>query len=85
MEPLTPAEKLPELYRAILDSVAELERLGERQEAARVRGEASRIYSRSWDEPARRRLEAILRRADRTTAARDGRRSRGFRGRIAAG
>jgi len=79
MEPSSPAETLPELYRAILASVAELERLGERQEAGRVRGEASRIYSGSWDEAARRRLEAILRRADRTTATRDGRRGRGFR------
>jgi hypothetical protein len=79
MEPLSPAEMLPALYRAILDSVAELERLGERQEAARVRDEASRIYARSWDDAARRRLESILRRADRTNAGRERRTRRAFR------
>jgi len=85
MQAQSPAEALPELYRAILDSVAELERLGERREAGRVREEASRIYSRSWDEPARRELDAILRRADRTATRRDTGRQRGLRRGTAAG
>jgi len=46
---------LPELYRAILDAVVELERRGSRVEAARARHSASRAY-RVWDERAERRL-----------------------------
>jgi hypothetical protein len=49
------AERLPELYRAILDAVVELERRGLRVEAARARHTASRAY-RVWDERAERRL-----------------------------
>jgi hypothetical protein len=65
---LSPSELLPAIYRAVLDSVAELERRGERLEASRFRTEAIRAYSRSWDAAGRRRLEAILRRAERTIA-----------------
>ena len=65
MEPNSPAEDLPALYRAILDRVAELELAGERPRAARLRSDATDAYSRAWDERARRRLEALLRRADR--------------------
>jgi hypothetical protein len=61
MEPHSPAEELPALYRAILDRVAELERGGQRPKAARVRADATRIYSRAWDEAARRGLMALLR------------------------
>ena len=63
MEQNSPAEELPALYRAILDRVADLESGGDRAEAARVRAAATRIYSRAWDEPARRSLTALLRRA----------------------
>lgn len=63
---MSPAEQLPALYRAVLDGVAELERLGERREANRVRADAVRAYSRSWDAAGRRRLELILQRAERT-------------------
>jgi hypothetical protein len=63
MEPNSPAEELPALYRAILDRVAQLEAGGERREAARVRATATRIYSRAWDERARRSLEDLLRRS----------------------
>jgi hypothetical protein len=59
MDP-TLAETLPALYRAILDRVAELEAGGRRTEAARMRSDATGIYSRAWDEKARRRLQALL-------------------------
>jgi hypothetical protein len=65
---LSPAEQLPALYRAVLDNVAELEHRGERLEASRFRTEAIRTYSRSWDARGRRRLESILRRAERAVA-----------------
>jgi hypothetical protein len=65
---LSPAEQLPAIYRAVLDSVAELERRGERFEASRFRTEAISAYSRSWDIRGRRRLESILRRAQRALA-----------------
>ena len=65
METNSPAEELPALYRAILDRVAELEAAGERAAAARLRADATDAYSRAWDERARRRLETLLRRADR--------------------
>ena len=38
----------------------------ERVEAARVRAAATRIYSRAWDEPARRGLTALLQRNKRS-------------------
>jgi len=70
MEPKSAAEELPALYRAVLDRVAELERGGDREAARRVRAEATRIYSRSWDDRARRRLEALLRRNTDSAAGR---------------
>jgi hypothetical protein len=69
MESNSPAEELPALYRAILDRVAELEGVGERVHAARLRTEATDAYSRAWDERARRRLESILRRCDSGSVA----------------
>lgn len=69
MEPNSPADDLPALYRAILDRVAELEAAGQRSEATLVRADATRAYSRAWDGKARRQLEALLRRAVRPTAA----------------
>jgi hypothetical protein len=67
METNSPAEELPALYRAILDRVAVLEAAGERTQAARLRTDATTAYSRAWDERARRRLELLLRRAERET------------------
>jgi hypothetical protein len=61
----TPAEELPSLYRAVLDRVADLERVGQRTEAQHVRAEATRVYSRAWDEAARRKLLTLCRRVDR--------------------
>jgi hypothetical protein len=77
METNSPAEDLPALYRAILDRVAELESAGERATAARLRTDATDAYSRAWDERARRRLEALLRRSERDVDTdRQGRRNR---------
>jgi hypothetical protein len=81
MEPNSPAEELPALYRAILDRVAALEGAGERVQAARLRSEATDAYSRAWDERARRRLEALLRRSDREAVPERG---RGHAGRTVA-
>jgi hypothetical protein len=61
----SPAEELPALYRAILDGVARLEGIGQRREAATVRTRATAIYSTSWDDRGRRRLEQLQRRIDR--------------------
>ena len=63
------AEDLPELYRTILERVAELERIGARREGGRVREAATRIYSERWDEAARRDLSQLIVRADRGIAA----------------
>jgi len=82
MDPHTPAEELPSLYRAILDRVAALEAIGQRSDAVQIRRDATRAYSRAWDERARRELEALLRRASAPTAAERllGRGSRALRG-----
>lgn len=79
MEPNSAAEELPELYRAVLDRVGQLEAAGHRQVANRVRADAIRIYSRAWDARAHRDLLALLRRnaaepADATDATRTARR-----------
>jgi hypothetical protein len=68
MESNSPSEELPALYRAILDRVADLEAMGERVEAAKLRSDATAAYSRAWDERARRQLESLLRHAARPTA-----------------
>ena len=70
MDELPPAEELPALYRAILDRVDRLERAGDRHEAARIRRDAIRAYSESWDVAHRRRLEGILRRVERALEGR---------------
>jgi hypothetical protein len=82
MEPMTAADELPALYRAVLDRVAELEASGRRDLANHVRAEATRIYSRSWNDDARRRLVALLRRHSDTPVGRVAPR-RGFRRRFA--
>src|SRR5262245_2866641 len=70
VDELPAAEEFPALYRAILDRVDRLERSGERAEAARIRAEATRAYSESWDATHRRRLELVLRRVERALEAR---------------
>lgn len=62
MEPNLAAEELPALYRAVLDCVGRLEASGNRELACRVRSDAIRIYSKSWDARAKRDLEMLLRR-----------------------
>jgi hypothetical protein len=62
----TLAEDLPEIYRTILDRVADLERVGARRDAGRIRAEATRAYSDAWNESARRQLMGLLARADRS-------------------
>jgi hypothetical protein len=59
------SEVLPGLYRAVLDAVAELEARNRRPDAARIRAEATRVYSRAWTADAARRLRALRVRADR--------------------
>ena len=75
MEPNSAAEELPALYRAVLDRVGQLEAAGQRRIANRVRAQAIKIYSRAWDERARRELTVLLRRnaAEITAAATVGR------------
>jgi hypothetical protein len=63
MDPKSAAEELPALYRALLDRVAQFEAEGRRPAAHRLRTEATGIYSRSWDDRARRRLQDLLRKA----------------------
>jgi hypothetical protein len=67
----SPAEELPALYRAILDGVAHLESIGQRREAALVRAQATTIYSTSWDESGRRRLQQLERRIERVVTGRE--------------
>jgi hypothetical protein len=70
MEPNSAAQDLPALYRALLDRVAQFEASGKRDLANRIRADATRIYSRAWDDRARRELESLLRRHSAELAAR---------------
>ena len=65
---LSPSEELPALYRAILDGIADLERVGQHREAALIRTEATRVYSTSLDDGGRRRLLHLRRRIERVIA-----------------
>lgn len=65
MSDLPISEILPGLYRAVLDAVAELESRHRRREAAVIRAEATRVYSRAWTADAARRLRTLRTRADR--------------------
>lgn len=67
----TPADDLPGLYREILDRVAELEHIGERGHAGRIRMAATEAYSDAWNEIGRGRLLGLIERADRTIAGHD--------------
>ena len=64
------AEILPGLYRAVLDAVADLEARGRRADAALIRTEATRVYSRAWTTAAAQRLRALRARAARIGEAR---------------
>jgi hypothetical protein len=63
MDQKSAAEELPALYRAVLDRIAQIDASGQRAVGYRLRVEATRIYSRAWDDRARRGLEALLRQA----------------------
>jgi hypothetical protein len=78
METMSPAEELPALYRALLDRIAKIEAEGRRAAAYRLRAEATRIYSRRWDDRARRALQDLLSRTgdDRLVDSDRDRRSR---------
>lgn len=65
MDELPVSEILPGLYRAVLDAVAHLEARSRRPEAATIRTEATRIYSRAWTPDAARRMRALRTKADR--------------------
>jgi len=68
------SEVLPGLYRAVLDAVASLEAHDLRREAAAIRTDATRVYSRSWTKDAARRLRTLRIRADRIRDSRKPRR-----------
>ncbi len=63
MDDQTPAEVLPTLYREVLDTVARLERAGQRQVAWEIRRKALAAYSTRWDAGGRRALERLNREA----------------------
>jgi hypothetical protein len=74
MPELSVAETLPRVYRRVLDAVARLERLerlGGRQEAARFRAAAIRVYSGSWDASSHRKLEDVASRAEAAARTRE--------------
>jgi hypothetical protein len=65
------AEEFPGLYRTILDGIAELERVGQRDEAARIRKAATAAYSGAWGAAGYRRLELQRQRMERALAGPD--------------
>jgi len=71
MAELTVAETLPRVYRRVLDAVEQLERLGGRQDAARFRAAAIRVYSGSWDASSHRQLEDVAGRAEAAARSRE--------------
>jgi hypothetical protein len=76
MDHQTPAEEMPSLYRAVLDTVWRLERVGEREIALDIRRRAVHTYATRWDERGRKELIRINRDALRRLA--DSRPGAGF-------
>jgi hypothetical protein len=70
MDQPTISDLLPVLYRSVLDAVADLERAGQRREAASIRADATAAYSNAWNAVAAQRLRGLLARAERTGGAR---------------
>lgn len=71
MDEPTAAQELPALYRAVLDGVARLEALGERQAAYEIRSRAIHTYSTRWDDRGRRSLQRLVRDADHRAEVRE--------------
>jgi hypothetical protein len=71
MDSTTAAEEFPGLYRTILDGIAELERLGRRSEADRIRKAATAAYSGPWGAAGHRRLQLQRTRIERALAVSD--------------
>ena len=63
MDTQTPAEVLPSLYRDVLETVARLERAGQREVAWDIRRRALQAYSTQWNPKGRRSLEKLNREA----------------------
>jgi hypothetical protein len=57
----SPAEDMPSLYRAVLDTAWRLERLGERDVALAIRRRAVDTYATRWDAGGRKELARINR------------------------
>ena len=68
MDSSTAAEEFPGLYRTILDGIAELERLGRRAEADRIRKAATTAYSGPWGAAGHRKLQQQRLRIERALA-----------------
>ncbi len=69
MDDQTPAERLPGLYREVLEVVTRLERAGERGAAWDIRCKALNVYSTRWDDHGRRSLERLCKDARSRLAA----------------
>lgn len=61
MDSQSTAEDMPNLYRAVLDTVWRLERVGERDYALVIRRRAVVAYGTRWNEGGRRELDRINR------------------------
>jgi hypothetical protein len=70
MDQKSAAEELPALYRALLDRIAQIDAAGHRAAGYRIRVQATQIYSRAWDDRARRGLEELLRQTAEKPAVR---------------
>jgi len=68
MEHQITAEEMPSLYRAVLDAVWRLERMGDRDVALAIRRRAVNTYATRWDDGGRKELAKIHRDAVRRLA-----------------
>jgi hypothetical protein len=69
MEHQIASEEMPTLYRAVLDTVWRLERLGERDFALEIRRRAVTTYATRWDVGGQKELAKINRDALRRLAS----------------